>query len=142
MNSIAGVCFECLDLGLVLRVFGLVILAILFLQSGIDKVVDWKGNYGWLKGHFANSPLKNMVPLLLGILTLQELVAGVGCGIGAVMYVISKENLAFPIIGLIVGLTVFVSLFFGQRLAKDYAGAAGLVPYMIFNAFILFLFMK
>jgi uncharacterized membrane protein YphA (DoxX/SURF4 family) len=135
-----GICFECMDLKLVLKVFGLVILAILFLQSGIDKIKDWKGNLGWLNGHFANSPLKSIVPLLLGILTVQEMVAGLCCLVGVFTYSMDKANLAFPIIGLVVGLSAFVSLFFGQRIAKDYAGAGGLVPYMIFNVFILYLF--
>ena len=38
-------------------------LAILFLQSGIDKVVDRRGNLEWLEGHFAKSPLAGIVPL-------------------------------------------------------------------------------
>lgn len=45
----------------------LLFLIITFLQSGIDKVVDWNGNLSWLKGHFSKSPLKNGVPVLLGI---------------------------------------------------------------------------
>jgi len=36
----------------------LVLLAITFIQSGYDKVMDWKGNVSWLKEHFANTPLK------------------------------------------------------------------------------------
>ncbi len=68
-------CLQSLDLICVLRVFGLLILAILFLQSGVDKITDWKGNLGWLKGHFANSPFRNVVPLVLGILTVQEMLA-------------------------------------------------------------------
>ena len=59
--------------------------AILFLQSGIDKVIDRRGNLEWLTGHFAKSPLAGMVPLLLGVITLMELAAGalsaVGCGL-------------------------------------------------------------
>ena len=39
----------------------LVFLAILFLQSGIDKIIDFKGNLGWLQGHFAKSPLAGQV---------------------------------------------------------------------------------
>ena len=38
------------------------ILAILFLQSGLDKIFDWKGNLSWLKSHFGSSPLKSVVP--------------------------------------------------------------------------------
>ena len=37
-------------------------LATLFLQSGIDKVVDRRGNVEFLQGHFAKSPLAGMVP--------------------------------------------------------------------------------
>ncbi|MFT7350264.1 MAG: hypothetical protein ACI8VZ_002587, partial [Candidatus Paceibacteria bacterium] len=41
----------------------LLFLLITFLQSGIDKLIDWKGNLSWLTGHFAETPLKNMVPM-------------------------------------------------------------------------------
>ena len=40
-----------------LQAFISAFLAILFLQSGIDKVVDRRGNLEWLTGHFAKSPL-------------------------------------------------------------------------------------
>ena len=40
-------------------------LAILFLQSGIDKVVDRSGNIEWLTGHFASSPLAGIVPFMV-----------------------------------------------------------------------------
>lgn len=135
------ICFACMDLALVLKVFGLLVLAILFLQSGIDKIKDWQGNLAWLKGHFANSPLKNLVPALLAVLTFQEIMAGACCLVGIFTYASDKSNLAFPVVGLIMGLSAFVSLFFGQRLAKDYPGAASLVPYMLFNAFVLYLFL-
>ncbi len=52
----------------------LLFLVITFIQSGLDKIVDWNGNLSWLKGHFAESPLKNMVPLLLGIILIIEMV--------------------------------------------------------------------
>jgi len=35
----------------------LAFLAITFLQSGYDKIKDWKGNVAWLNGHFANTVL-------------------------------------------------------------------------------------
>ena len=52
-------------------------LAILFLQSGIDKMVDQRGNLQWLTGHFAKSPLARFVPALLLVLTVVEISAGV-----------------------------------------------------------------
>ena len=47
-----------------IQVFAVSFLAILFLQSGLDKVFDWKGNLEWLKGHFAKSILAGMIPIL------------------------------------------------------------------------------
>ena len=40
-----------------LRMSFAAMVAILFLQSGLDKALDWKGNLAWLTGHFAKSPL-------------------------------------------------------------------------------------
>ena len=37
----------------------LLFLIVTFLQSGIDKLLDWKGNVSFITGHFKNSPLKN-----------------------------------------------------------------------------------
>ena len=59
--------------------------AILFLQSGIDKVVDRRGNLEWLTGHFAKSPLARAVPLLLSAITLMELAAGGLSGVGCAL---------------------------------------------------------
>jgi hypothetical protein len=105
-------------------------LAILFLQSGLDKVFDWKGNLGWLTGHFAKSPLRGMVPLMLGTLTLLELAAGAVCAAGLVALVVTgSATLAFW--GALLSAVSLLALFFGQRMAKEYAGAAVLVAYFL-----------
>src|SRR5438270_11099877 len=59
-----------------LQVFVSAFLAILFLQSGIDKVVDRRGNLEFLQGHFAKSPLSGIVPLLVTLITSVEALAG------------------------------------------------------------------
>jgi hypothetical protein len=59
------------------QLFASLFLAILFVQSGVDKIVDRPGNLEWLKGHFAKSPLAGMVPLLLTVITILETAAGV-----------------------------------------------------------------
>jgi uncharacterized membrane protein YphA (DoxX/SURF4 family) len=115
---------------LVLQVLAALFLAILFLQSGIDKVTDRKGNLEWLTGHFAKSPLARMVPLLLTVITVLELGAGALSAAGVVQIVgLHAATLAFW--GAVLGGVSIVCLFFGQRVAKDYAGAAGLVPYFL-----------
>ena len=53
----------------------LLFLIVTFLQSGIDKITDWKGNVSFIKDHFKNSPLKNTVPFLLGVILITEIVA-------------------------------------------------------------------
>ena|SRR5579864_2444034 len=105
-------------------------LAILFLQSGIDKIVDRQGNLEWLKGHFAKSPLAGMVPIMFGILTLIELSAGLLSAIGLVM-LIASHNSTIAFYGAIISAVAITALFFGQRMAKEYAGAAVLVPYFL-----------
>ena len=105
-------------------------LAILFLQSGIDKVVDRRGNLEWLEGHFARSPLAGLVPVLLTIITIIEVAAGGLSGTGCVMIIFSLgSTIAFY--GAVISAIAILALFFGQRMAKDYAGAAVLVPYFL-----------
>ena len=104
--------------------------AILFIQSGLDKVFDWKGNLEWLTGHFANSFLSGMVPILLGTLTLFEVTAGVVSAVGVVEALVYKTY-CFAFLGTLLCAVSLIMLFFGQRIAKDYAGAGGLVPYFI-----------
>jgi hypothetical protein len=105
-------------------------LAILFLQSGIDKIVDRQGNLGWLSGHFAKSPLGKMVPLMFGVITLIELAAGFLSAIGFVSLLFAR-NPTIAFYGAIVSAVALLCLFFGQRMAKEYAGAAVLVPYFL-----------
>jgi hypothetical protein len=111
----------------------LVILAILFLQSGLDKVVDFKGNLAWLQGHFAKSPLAGQVTPMLAVITLTETAAGALAAVGAVMLVVGGSTTIGLYACQLCALNT-VMLFFGQRLAKDYAGAASLVPYFILSA--------
>lgn len=113
-----------------LQVFASAFLAILFLQSGIDKVVDRRGNLEWLKGHFAKSPLAGMVPLLATTITILEITAGALSAVGCALIVLQRDStLAFY--GAVLAATSIIALFFGQRMAKDYAGAATLVPYFL-----------
>ena len=67
-------------------------LAILFLQSGIDKVVDRRGNLEWLTGHFAKSPLAGLVPLMLSVITLLELTAGGLSAVGCVLILVLRGS--------------------------------------------------
>ncbi len=108
----------------------LAFLAITFLQSGIDKVFDWKGNLGWLKEHFSKSPLKNLVPLLLGVITIIELVAGFLSVVG-IFQLLVTGNTIWGLWGAILSSVALLMLLFGQRMAKDYEGAKTIAVYFI-----------
>src|SRR4029453_7575347 len=105
-------------------------LAILFLQSGIDKIVDRRGNLEWLKGHFAKSPLAGIVPAMVTAITILEIASGALSAIGCIVIIFARDStLAFY--GAVISAIAIVALFFGQRMAKDYPGAAVLVPYFL-----------
>jgi diacylglycerol kinase len=113
-------------------------LAILFLQSGIDKIVDRQGNLSWLSGHFSKSPLAGMVPLMFGVLTIIELAAGALSGIGFVALLVT-HNPKIAFYGAVVSAIAVLCLFFGQRMAKEYAGAAVLVQYFLLTLVAIYL---
>lgn len=105
-------------------------LAIVFLQSGIDKIVDRKGNVEWLTGHFSKSPLAALVMPMLAVITVVEISAGLLSAIGVPVLLFTGSR-TVAALGALLAVTAILMLVFGQRLAKDYAGAAALVPYFI-----------
>ena len=113
-----------------MQIFASAFLAILFLQSGIDKVIDRRGNLEWLKGHFAKSQLAGVVPMLFAAITILEVAAGALSAIGCLILIVSHET-TIAFYGAVASAVSLITLFFGQRMAKDYAGAAVLVPYFL-----------
>ena len=113
-----------------MQIFASGFLAILFLQSGIDKIIDRRGNLEWLKGHFAKSPLAGIVPALLITITIVEVAAGTLSAVGCVFMILSRDS-TVAFYGAAISAVAVLALFFGQRMAKDYAGAAVLVPYFL-----------
>jgi hypothetical protein len=108
----------------------LIFLIITFIQSGIDKLLDWNGNISFIKEHFKNSPLKNTVPLLLGIVLIIEIIAGILMSIG-VYELYTSESKEIALLGVELSAIALIFLLIGQRLAKDYAGAMSLGVYFI-----------
>ncbi len=109
-----------------------VFFAILFLQSGLDKVIDWKGNYEFHTSHFVNSPLKKISGLMLRVITLIEISCGLLSVIGLIYFLIKDDSVICFYASCLASVN-FLALFFGQRISKDYAGAAALVPYFILS---------
>ncbi len=116
----------------------LLFLIITFLQSGIDKVFDWTGNLGWLKGHFAETPLGKFVPLLLATVLLAEMVAGILCAVGLYQIVIMGTS-TIALYGAIMSCVSLLMLLFGQRMAKDYDGAKTIAVYFVPAIFLVYI---
>lgn len=116
----------------------LAFLAITFLQSSTDKILDWKGNLQWLTSHFAKTPFKNLVPSLLSLVLLMEAAAGILCVLGIVETLMGfSAGLGFS--GAVVACGALLMLLLGQRIAKDYDGARTIVIYFVPAIFLVFL---
>ncbi|MFT6845665.1 MAG: hypothetical protein ACJAUV_001862 [Flavobacteriales bacterium] len=122
-----------------MKLASLLFLAVLFLQSGFDKISDREGNLGWLKGHFSKTVFKNMVPFMLTLVTLLEILSGGLCAVGAVTFGFFN-NASIGILGVLLSIKTLFLLFAGQRIAKDYAGAATLASYFLLCLFVLYMF--
>ena len=105
-------------------------LAILFLQSGLDKVFNFGDNLSWLTGHFSKTLFRGQVKSMLITITITEVAAGVLALLGAGQIVLNGEK-TFAMYGAQLAALNIAMLFFGQRIAKDYSGATSLVPYFI-----------
>ncbi len=105
-------------------------LAILFLQSGLDKVFNFGDNLSWLTGHFSKTPFRGQVKMMLITITITEVAAGILALLGAGQIVLNGEK-TLAMYGAQLAALNIAMLFFGQRIAKDYPGAASLVPYFI-----------
>ena len=116
----------------------LLFLIVTFIQSGIDKLIDWKGNVSFIKEHFKKSPLKNSVPLLLAIILIIEILAGILMIIG-VYQLYTAEVKEIALLGIELSAITLIFLLIGQRLAKDYAGAMSLGVYFMITVLGVFL---
>ncbi len=110
--------------------FGALLVSILFIQSGFDKVFDWNGNLQFLTEHFSKTFMGSMVPMLLATMTVMETATGLLSLVG-IIYFLLKGSTDLIFYASILGTASIVALFFGQRIAKDYAGAVSLIPYFI-----------
>lgn len=112
------------------QLLALTFLAITFLQSGLDKILDWSGNLEFLSGHFSKSPLAAGVPLLFAVLTVFETSAGLLSAFGVVGLLLGWTA-PLGLYGALVAAVSILMLLFGQRIAKDYDGASVLPGYFL-----------
>jgi hypothetical protein len=133
VNTMPAICFKIIT-GLCAAFMGIV-----FCQSAFDKIANYKSNLEYFSSQFAKTSLVKSVGLLLPLITLMETASGLLCLGGIVLRIfhISTSTVGF---GLLLSGMTLLCLLFGQRIARDYAGAASLTGYFIVTIFGLMAF--
>lgn len=116
----------------------LLFILITFFQSGIDKATDWKGNTGWLKDHFKETFMGGMVPFMVGIIMILEIITGFLAVLG-IIWILLYNNSSWAFYASLLAAITLLMLLFGQRVAKDYAGAFTITGYFVVVIFGVFL---
>ncbi len=116
----------------------LLFILVTFLQSGIDKAADWNGNVGWLKEHFASTFLSGFVSLMVGVIMILEFITGILAILG-IIWLLAYNSFDLANYSCVLASITLIMLLFGQRIAKDYAGAFTLTGYFIVTIFGVFL---
>lgn len=75
---------------------------------------------------------------MLATITIMELATGILSAAG-IFYFLIANSTALIFYAAVLGALSIIALFFGQRVAKDYAGAAVLVPYFILLIILMYL---
>jgi len=106
--------------------------SILFIQSALDKIFNWKSELEFNKQHFSKTFLKPTVPLMLVVLTCMELLSGLLSATGLFsLFITNRHDTTLSFYASCLCATTFIALFFGQRISKDYGGAQSLLSYFI-----------
>ena len=110
--------------------FVLAFFFIVFIQSGVDKIYDHKGNSAYLNDLLKNYFSPPLIAFSLIVVTILELISGILCIIGIIDFILNKSNF-IGLLGLIIGSLALLILLFGQRVCKNYDGAKTIAIYFI-----------
>ena len=116
-----------------------VFIGIVMTQSGFDKIFNWEGELNFITEKFSKTPLSSFSVFGLIQVTIFEILSGLMSLFGSIMVLFYGDE-SYGIIGLILAAISLCILMLGQRLSKDYEGAAVLVPYFLLTMFGLFIY--
>ena len=110
--------------------FVLAFFLIVFIQSGVYKIVDYRGNLAFLNDLFKAFFSPPLITLALISVTILEVISGVLCLIGICDFILNDSSF-IGLLGLITGSLALLILLFGQRVSKNYEGAKTIAIYFI-----------
>jgi len=103
---------------------------IVFIQSGLDKVFDRKGNLDYLYSLLGTFFSNSLIRLAFYSVTVLELASGLLCAAGLVELFLKRSSFV-GFSGLVAGSLALLILLIGQRVSKNYEGAKTLAIYFI-----------
>ena len=106
--------------------------SIVFIQSGLDKVFDHKGNLSFLRDLLGKFFSQSLITLAFISVTVLELFSGFLC-LAGVFYTLFYDSSLIGLVGLIVGSVALLVLLFGQRVSKNYEAAKTITIYFILS---------
>lgn len=109
-------------------------LGIVFLQSSLDKLINFSSNRAYFSETFAKTFLKSAPGLLLIGMTCIELSAGITLNVSIINVLITGEVQLF-FYAFVLAALAFLMLIFGLRISKQYAAAASLTGYFLLVLF-------
>ena len=118
---------------------GLLIFAIVWLQSGVSKLIGFKGELAYFNQQFKSTwGIKHMVKESLVLVTVLEIGSGL-IQIAAIYSLWASQDLILSYWAGLTSLFTLFTLITGQRMAKDYAGAQGIMVYIVSAMIFLFI---
>lgn len=118
---------------------GLLIFAIVWLQSGVSKLIGFKGELAYFNQQFKSTwGIKHMVKESLVLITVLEIGSGL-IQIAAIYSLWASQDLILCYWAGLTNLFTLFTLITGQRMAKDYAGAQGIMVYIVAAMILLFI---
>lgn len=124
---------------MVLQCLLLLFPAVIFLQSGLDKVLNMEGNKSYILSVFEKTFLKPISGLLFYLLTILELACGI-LAVAGIFMLASQGTETIGYYSFLLSVITLIGLLAGQRITRDYPGASGLMPYLILAFAGLYLF--
>lgn len=124
---------------MVLKCLMLLFPAVIFLQSGLDKLFKMEGNKTYILSVFKKTFLKPISGTLFYLLMILELACGM-MAIAGFLTLVSRDDETIGYFTFLLSVITLTGLLAGQRIACDYAGAAGIIPYLILAFLGLYLF--
>ena len=111
--------------------FILTFLSIVFIQSALDKIFNWKGNLEFTVSTLTNKFPHILVRFALLSVLLLEFTGGVGSLGGILEIMFGNSSLSMAKLGTISSSLALLILLLGQRISQNYVDAKTIVIYFV-----------